>query len=188
MAAEVVAEEKMDLLQKVGTEIKQYLAELNTPVEERIRAARALSIRWGDDPNDAMDAPIRTLVSSNTELINIVKDLVIKSKDYIEGLSGVHTDTDGETMELVINNRRFEDLFLPKEYRSLKGYLGLSDPHPDNIETISGGGVSGRKKRRTRKHRGKKRKQTKRRKPRKSTRKPKRRVKKRKQTKHRRRR
>ena len=46
----------------------------------------------------------------------------------------------------------------------------------------------GRKKRRTRKHRGKKRKQTKRRKPRKSTRKPKRRVKKRKQTKRRRRR
>ena len=182
-AADIARERRITTLQDIGSEIKDILKELETPREERINYARAIAIIiYDEDENAVYDEPTDRLIGSDTESIEALKKLVLESQEYIEGIRSEHTDTDEETINLVINNSTFKDLFSTKEYLALKRHLGLT-VH-ENVERVSGG----RRKRNTRKHRGKKRKQTKRRKPRKSARKPKRRVKKRKQTKRRRRR
>ena len=181
-AADIDREGRITTLQDIGTEINSFLKELDTPRGERINHARNLYISQGEDENAVYDESTDRLIGSDTESIEALKKLVLESQEYIEGIRSEHTDTDEETINLVINNSTFKDLFSTKEYLALKRHLGLT-VH-ENVERISGG----RRKRRTRKHRGKKRKQTKRRKPKKSTKKPKRRVKKRKQTKRRHRR
>ena len=146
--------------------------------------------KGAEEPKTSADKKSSTTINTEDleQQLKTVDGLLQETQDKITALQ-----IEGQTKSDIDNTAQIsleveKRTNLIKQKKEIKKKLHTAPMDLGFGAAASGAGVGGRKKRRTRKHRGKKRKQTKRRKPRKSTRKPKRRVKKRKQTKRRRRR
>jgi len=142
--------------------------------------------KGAEEPKTSADKKSSTTINTEDleQQLKTLEGLLQETQDKITALQ-----IEGQTKSDIDNTAQIS-LEVEKRTNLIKQKKEIKEKlHTAPMDFGFGAAASGgRKKRRTRKHRGKKRKQTKRRKPRKSTRKPKRRVKKRKQTKRRRRR